>query len=168
MRWPEGPPHLALNPLYLFFVLFCFCFLFFLFLVAKKTCFPPRKGHFCLFLNVCLCFFLAFFGFPLFNFSFSVSLLFFSFFFPSCLSFCFLFVPCFSLFFPFLSYSLLFHEQNNIKTLSCNLFFLIFFLFWGFPVLLFLSNPFFLSLFFLILSYVFCLTSMFFGKKNQS
>ena len=30
VRWPEGPPHLALNPPYFFFVLFCFCFLFFL------------------------------------------------------------------------------------------------------------------------------------------
>ena len=28
MRWPEGPPHLALNPPYLFF---CFCFVFVLF-----------------------------------------------------------------------------------------------------------------------------------------
>ena len=28
VRWPEGPPHLALNPHYLFFLcLFCFCFL---------------------------------------------------------------------------------------------------------------------------------------------
>ena len=27
VRWPEGPPHLALNPPYLF--LFCFCFVFF-------------------------------------------------------------------------------------------------------------------------------------------
>ena len=26
VRWPEGPPHLALNPPYLFFVLFLFCF----------------------------------------------------------------------------------------------------------------------------------------------
>ena len=30
VRWPEGPPHLALNPLYLFFVSI-FCFLGFLF-----------------------------------------------------------------------------------------------------------------------------------------
>ena len=28
VRWPEGPPHLALNPPYLFF---CFCFVFVLF-----------------------------------------------------------------------------------------------------------------------------------------
>ena len=32
VRWPEGPPHLALNPPYLFFLfLFCFCFFCFLF-----------------------------------------------------------------------------------------------------------------------------------------
>ena len=32
VRWPEGPPHLALNPpsfFFLFFWLFCFCFCFF-------------------------------------------------------------------------------------------------------------------------------------------
>ena len=32
VRWPEGPPHLALNPPYLFFlILFCFCFFCFFF-----------------------------------------------------------------------------------------------------------------------------------------
>ena len=47
VRWPEGPPHLALNPPYLFvfFVFFC-CFLFsFLFLCFlcfnRKTLFSP-------------------------------------------------------------------------------------------------------------------------------
>ena len=30
VRWPEGPPHLALNPPYLFF---CFCLFVFLFVV---------------------------------------------------------------------------------------------------------------------------------------
>ena len=29
VRWPKGPPHLALNPPYLFFFLFLFCFCFF-------------------------------------------------------------------------------------------------------------------------------------------
>ena len=28
VRWPEGPPHLALNPPYLLFVVCCFCFFF--------------------------------------------------------------------------------------------------------------------------------------------
>ena len=44
-----GPPHLALNPPYLFFVCFVF-FLFFLsflcFSLKKKPVFPPKKGHF--------------------------------------------------------------------------------------------------------------------------
>ena len=67
VRWPEGPPHLALNPPYLFFcVLFfvfvCFCFfclfvlfvLFFLvvfsflsLLLSEKTVFPLKQGIFC-------------------------------------------------------------------------------------------------------------------------
>ena len=64
MRWPEGPPHLALNPPYFicfcFFVVFFFFFFFsffFFFLVSlslllleKKPVFPPKKGHFlCIF-----------------------------------------------------------------------------------------------------------------------
>ena len=37
MRWPEGPPHLALNPPYFFFVsFFGFCFVF---------CFGGFKGQ---------------------------------------------------------------------------------------------------------------------------
>ena len=45
VRWPKGPPHLALNPPYLFFC-FSFCFVFFslpflyLFLIGKP-CFSP-------------------------------------------------------------------------------------------------------------------------------
>ena len=54
---------------------------------------------------------------PFFNFSFSVSRLFFSSRLPSCL-FCFLLIPCFSLFL-FLS-SL--HERNNIKNIQLQLF----------------------------------------------
>ena len=54
VRWPKGPPHLALNPPY-FFVLvffvfvFFFAFLCFVFLIDKKPVFPPKKGIFCLF-----------------------------------------------------------------------------------------------------------------------
>ena len=33
MRWPEGPPHLALNPPYLLLVFCCFLFLFFVLFV---------------------------------------------------------------------------------------------------------------------------------------
>ena len=43
VRWPKGPPHLALNPPYfLFFVGFCFflCFPFFVFFNRQKTVFP--------------------------------------------------------------------------------------------------------------------------------
>ena len=70
VRWPKGPPHLALNPPYFVFVFvfFCFCFFFFaflsLFLIDKKNCFPLKKGHFCLFFSVSHCFSLAFFGPP--------------------------------------------------------------------------------------------------------
>ena len=80
VRWPKGPPHLALNPPYFLFV-FCFCFFFcfaffFAFLslcfIDKKTCFPPKKGHFCCsFFCVSLCFFLAFLGPPPFSLSLS-------------------------------------------------------------------------------------------------
>ena len=44
VRWPKGPPHLALNPPYLFLLLFCFvflslvfCFVFFGCLIQKKS-----------------------------------------------------------------------------------------------------------------------------------
>ena len=43
VRWPKGPPHLALNPplfsFCVFFVFLCFCFLFFL--KIGKNLFPP-------------------------------------------------------------------------------------------------------------------------------
>ena len=39
VRWPEGPPHLALNPPYLLFVFFC-SFPFFAF-NRQKTSFSP-------------------------------------------------------------------------------------------------------------------------------
>ena len=90
VRWPEGPPHLALNPPCLFF--FCLIFLggggsfLSLLLIEKKTVFPQKKGIF-LFLLECLPLFLLsslFLASHFFNFCFSVSLLFFSFFLPSC------------------------------------------------------------------------------------
>ena len=167
VRWPEGPPHLALNPPYFLFVLFCFCFFFFPFFASKrqKTLFPPlEKGIFCLFLSVSLCFSLACFGLPLFQFLFlcpSLVLLFlFTFLSFFLLSFCSLF---FSLSFLFFLYLLLFHERNNSKTLNCNLFFLKYFQFFGFPSCFSFH---FLSLLFLILSYVFCSTSMFLASKK--
>ena len=39
VRWPEGPPHLALNPPYFFVVLFFFAFSFFV--LIGKPCFSP-------------------------------------------------------------------------------------------------------------------------------
>ena len=48
VRWPEGPPHLALNPPYLFdfFLVSFFCFLFSFWFLSflcfnRKTCFSP-------------------------------------------------------------------------------------------------------------------------------
>ena len=171
VRWPEGPPHLALNPPYFFFVLFLFFFFPFLSLLLKdkKPCFPPRKGHF-LFIFECLpLFLLSLFWPPPFSISLSLSL--------SCsilsffllvFLFCFLFVPFFLSFFPFLSSLLLFHERNNIKTLNCYFFFLKYFLFFWFPVLLFLSNPFFLSLLFPDFKLCFLFNINVFGFKKQS
>ena len=53
VRWPEGPPHLALNPPYLFvFICFFGCFLFSFWFLSflcfnRKTCFfPPKRGIF--------------------------------------------------------------------------------------------------------------------------
>ena len=109
---------------------------------------------------------LTFFGLPLFCFSFSVSLFFLSFFLPSCLSFCFLLIPfffVFSVFFAFVSWK----EQHETFQLQFIFSWNIFSFFW-FLVLLFLSNPFLLSLLFLILSYVFSNINVFGFKKEQS
>ena len=72
--------------LYLFHFLFsrvCFVFFLFLFLLLfleERTCFPPKKRHFCLFFSVSLCFSLAFslslFHSPCFTLSLSLSLFF--------------------------------------------------------------------------------------------
>ena len=60
VRWPKGPPHLALNPPFLFF----FFGLFFLCFLIGKPCLPPKKGKICLFICASLCFSLALFGPP--------------------------------------------------------------------------------------------------------
>ena len=112
---------------------------------------------------------LTFFGLPLFLFLFlclSVVL----FFFPSFLSFFFAFFLflVFVSFFPFLSSLLLFHEKKNIKIFNCN-FFLKYFLFLLVSCLAFLFQiPFSYLCFFLILSYVFCSTSMFLVSKRTN
>ena len=65
----------SLGPKPSLFIIFCFffCFAFFFPFFAfntQKNLVSPRKGHFCLFLSVSLCFSLAFFGLPLFLFLF--------------------------------------------------------------------------------------------------
>ena len=160
VRWPKGPPHLALNPpCFIVFVFFGgggLAFFSFLCLVLMENMFSPQKGHLCLFFSVSPSFSLSLFSFPFFTFSFSVSLFFFSFFLPSFLS-CFFFfwflVLSVYLFFLFLCFSYMKSTTSNIKVQS--LFFNVPFCFLVF-CLLFLSNPFSLSLFFfLILSFVY-------------
>ena len=117
VRWPKGPPHLALNPPYFLFV-FLLLFVFFLvpclslLLIDKKkpVFFPLEKGIFCLFSMFLFLSPLTFFGLPLFLFLFlCLSLFLLSFFLPSCLSsllsFSFLFLSLFhfSFFFAFVS-----------------------------------------------------------------
>ena len=106
VRWPKGPPHLALNPPYFLFFFFGFCFFFFallsLFFNRQKTCFPPRKGHFLLIFNVSLSFSLNLFWPPPFSVFLSLSLCCsFLFSFLLVFLFCFLFVSCFCLFLSF-------------------------------------------------------------------
>ena len=92
MRWPEGPPHLALSPPYFVVCFVCFVFSFPFFALIEKTCFPLESAF-----SVFEClplFLLCLFGLPLFQFFFfslSIYLTYFSFFFPSCISvlFCF-------------------------------------------------------------------------------
>ena len=91
----------------------------------------------------------------------------------SCLSF-FLLVFFFAFFlflvfvsfFIFLSSLLLFHEKNNMKILNCNFFFPSIISLFLVSCLVFSLKSLFLSLFFLILSYVFCSTSLFLGFKK--
>ena len=156
VRWPKGPPHLALNPPYLLFFVFFGLLLFlsfFCFVIQKNLVLPLEKGIFCLFLSVSLCFSLAFLGLPLFSISLSLSLSsscpcflsFLSFFFAF---FCFLVL---SLFFPFLSSLLLFHEKNNMRIFHYKVFLHQYFLFFGFLSSFLFEIPFFLSLFLLLI-----------------
>ena len=176
-RWPEGPPHLALNPPYLFllFLLFCFffCFLFcfLVFKYKKKTSFSPRKGHSLFIFSVSLSFSLSLFWLPSFSVSLSLSLSlsssllsFFLLVFP----FCFLLVPCFCLFLSFSFFFAFFHERNNIKILNCKFVFINFFLSFWFPVFFLFQVPFSYLCYFLILSYVFSSTSRFLISKQTT
>ena len=123
VRWPEGPPHLALNPPYLF-VFFLLLFVFFLvpflsLFLIEKPCFSPLKGAFFGLFSVFL--FLpplTFFGLP-FSVSLSLSLFcsclsFFLLVFLLWLSFWFLFLSLFSLFF-LLCFCSWIEQHENIK-----------------------------------------------------
>ena len=172
MRWPKGPPHLALNPPYLlfFFVFFWFVVVPFLSLLCNtKNCFPPRKGHF-LFIFECLpLFLLSFFGAPPFSISLSLSLSFLLFCLSSFLSFFFAFFwfLVFVSFFLFLSSLLFFHQRNNIKIFNCKFFSYQYFLFLGFLSLFFFQVPF-SYLVFCWFKVMFLFNIIVFGfKKNQ-
>ena len=173
MRWPKGPPHLALNPPYLlFFCFFWFVVIPFLSLLCntKKTLFSPQeKGIFWLFLSVSLCFSLAFLGLPLFQFIFlCLSLLLVRFpFFPVFL-FCFILLPCFVSFFPFLSSLLLFHEKNNIRIFNYKVFLHQYFLFFGFLSSFLFESLFLIFVFVADLKLCFLLNIIvFWFQKNQ-
>ena len=77
VRWPKGPPHLALNPPYLFFFFFVLFFVlfFWLFNTEPKTLFFPQKRVSFIYFQ-CFSFFLPlpFWASLFFCFSFSVSL----------------------------------------------------------------------------------------------
>ena len=125
VRWPEGPPHLALNPPYLFFLFVFFLFVFFFFASfpffvfnRKNLFFPIKRAFFGLFSVFPFLSPLTFFGLPLFHFLFlCLSVLLLSFFLPSCLSFLaffffLVFVSFFcSIFCAFVSWK----EHENIK-----------------------------------------------------
>ena len=165
VRWPKGPPHLALNPPF-----FVFLFLLFVFLKDRKNCFPPKKGHFCCsFFCVSLCFFLAFLGPPPFSLSLSLSLSFLLFFssFLSVFHFCIWFL--FFLFFLFC----LFFIQVDLQ------FLFLFFFFYDFCLLscfvlnhnlkfVFVLHLVFLLLFLVFVAFIFCYFFMFGNLSKTS
>ena len=126
---PEGPPHLALNPPYLF-LFFWGVFVFDFFVNAKKNLvFPLEKVIFCLFSVFLFLSPLAFFDLPLFLFLFlCLSLFFFSFFIPSCLCFLLSFGSLFgslSLFFFLLWFSFMKGTTGTTSKYSIASFFFI-------------------------------------------
>ena len=172
VRWPKGPPHLALNPPNLFvFCFFGFVVVPFLSLLCntKKPWFPPRKGHY-LFIFECLSLFLlSFFWPPPFSIFLSLSLSSSCPFFLSFLSFFFAFF-CFLVFvsfFPFLSSLLLSHEKNNIKIFNYKVFLHQYFSFLVSFLLFSLKSLFLIFVFLLILSYVFVQHHCFLVSKNK-
>ena len=72
MRWPEGPPHLALNPPYLLFVFGCFSVFVFFGGFKGQVGWPKGPPHLALnppylFIYFCFCFFFCSFSFFAFN-----------------------------------------------------------------------------------------------------
>ena len=162
MRWPKGPPHLALNPpRFLFFGGPCFFLCFVCFLIEKKLLFLQKRA-FCLLFSVSLCFSLVFF-LPFFTFSFSVSLLLFYLFLLFFFLFCFILLPCcfllvfFSCFFAFVSWKEQ-HQNTNFRVCLSS----ILSMFW-LSVPLFSQNPFPQLCFFLLLSFVLFNINVFLG-----
>ena len=174
MRWPKGPPHLALNPPYLFFLFFGFWFFsllcFLCFLIDKKPVFPPRKGHFLFIFNVSLSFSLNLFWPPPFSVSLSLSLCCsFLFTFLLVFLFCFLFVSCFCLFLSLSFFIAFVSWKEKHENIQLQFVFLKYFLFLLVSCLAFLFQiPFSYLCFFLILSYVFSSTSMFLVSKRTN
>ena len=165
-----GPkPSLCLFLCFVYFFIISFPF----FAFNKNLFFPPRKGLFCLLLSVPPCFSLAaFFGLPFFQFLFlclslSLSCPFLSFFLLVFLFalFWFLVFVSFLVFFVFFAFVSWKEQHQKIQFLI--VFHQSFLIFW-FPVLFSHWNPFFLSLLFLIFSYVFCSTSMLLVSWNTS
>ena len=156
------------------FIIFC-CF-FVLFFLSKLCFFHLEKGILCLLLSVSLCFSLAFFGHPLFQFLFlclslyislSLSLLFLSFFLPSCLSFLLYFGSLFlSLSFLLFLLCFCFMKGTTSKYSIAKCFFINLFSFFCFPVLFLFQIPFSYLCYFLISSYVFLFNINVFGFKK--
>ena len=151
MRWPKGPPHLALNPPYVLFFCFSFCFVFccpFFALNRKNPVFPLKKAFFVNFL--CFSLFLPqpFWLAPCsISLSLSLSCSFVSFFLLVFL-FCSLFVSWyFSL--SFLSFLLCFcFMKRTTSKYSIAIFCPEILSLFGVSFLFFVSNPFLLSLLF--------------------
>ena len=154
LRWPEGSPHLALNPPYSLFLFFLGGGCFFPSLLLYKNwhyCFSPRKGFFLSIVESLPLFILSLvLGLPLFQFLFlclSLCLLFFYFFLPSCLALLLSF-GSFFLSLSFLLFLLCFCFMKGTTSKHSIAFFHQCFSFWGFLSCFLRSNPFSLCLFF--------------------